>query len=53
MDGFIPIHPTVEKEKENGFEREEEDGEDEEMGLPNGVWVFIKWVMKCFVVVGV
>ncbi|RVX12603.1 ATP-dependent DNA helicase-like RECG, chloroplastic [Vitis vinifera] len=41
--GFIPIHPTVEKEKENGFEREEEDGEDEEMGLPNGVWVFIKW----------
>ena len=32
-DGFILIHPVAEKEKKNGFDREEEGGEDEEMGL--------------------
>ena len=32
-DGFILIHLIEEKEKKNRFEREEEDGEDEEMDL--------------------
>ena len=33
MDSFIPIHLAAKKEKKNGFERKEEDGEDEEMDL--------------------
>ena len=57
--GRMVLFPFILLQRKKGkkrFEKEEEDGEDEEwilgnevMGLPMGVRVFIKWVMNVVV----
>ena len=56
MDGFIPIHLAAKKEKKMGLKEKKMMEEmnkwvlsNEVMGLPIGVWVFIKWVMNVVV----
>ena len=56
MDGFIPIHIAAKKERKMGLKEKKRMEEmnkwvlsNEVMGLPIGVWVFIKWVMNVVV----